>query len=381
MPLRAYTRRSASSPSTACWWQCGWAMAGIAASGRRRGACSPTRSSSSAKVATRRARRAAARVVGQQLRQVGAEHRRDRTVPAPPRARPRRAAATPSEWRSTRRAMPSCPVVCQVSPQQTQPSGSATSKPAASSTRTAACATSGVRWSLKVSGQSTTRPWAASGRGRGRQSRVKVRRASGGMPREGAMPAASVKSRRVRRERVTTLTSARQTRGQLEPQRQPAQRVVRQRAEAPAVMVVEELGLVAGHVHAGRAFRDAAAAGQAQVQRVTHVGRAPAVVGEARRPSSPGAAGPGRAWSAARRAWPGSWGTSAPRPGWRRSDRRRCSARPLSGSPRRPRLKACTGRGLQARRSGAARRSSVTAGAIDDDRAGLSTPLGSQMRD
>ncbi len=46
---------------------------------------------------------------------------------------------------ATRRATPSWPVEIQVSPQQTRPDGIVTSKPADSSTSTAARPTSGVR--------------------------------------------------------------------------------------------------------------------------------------------------------------------------------------------------------------------------------------------
>ncbi len=62
-----------------------------------------------------------------------------------------------------------------------------------------------------------------------------------------------------------------------EPARQPPQRVVRGRAAASGVVVVEELRLVRGHVDADRAVAAAALAGQAQVERVPDLRGAPAV--------------------------------------------------------------------------------------------------------
>ena len=65
-----------------------------------------------------------------------------------------------------------------------------------------------------------------------------------------------------------------------QPVRQPPEQVVAPRPEPAAVVLVEELRLVRRHVDAGRAVRPAAAAGEAQVERLAHVGRAPAVVRE-----------------------------------------------------------------------------------------------------
>jgi hypothetical protein len=59
--------------------------------------------------------------------------------------------------------------------------------------------------------------------------------------------------------------------GDVGPARQPAQRVVRARAQPAAVALVQHLGLVGGHVHAGRAVPRAALARQAQVQRLVHL--------------------------------------------------------------------------------------------------------------
>src|SRR5262249_57721154 len=59
--------------------------------------------------------------------------------------------------RNTRRAIPSWPVLTQVSPQQTGRGGSSTAYPAARSTRTAATATCGSKYRVNVSGNSTTR--------------------------------------------------------------------------------------------------------------------------------------------------------------------------------------------------------------------------------
>src|SRR5699024_1446815 len=57
---------------------------------------------------------------------------------------------------NTRRAMSSCPVENQVSPQQTLRFGSTTSNPACCSTRWAACNTTGVKWLLKRSEEHTS---------------------------------------------------------------------------------------------------------------------------------------------------------------------------------------------------------------------------------
>ncbi len=62
---------------------------------------------------------------------------------------------------------------------------------------------------------------------------------------------------------------------QSRPRGQPPQRVVRRRAQPPAVGLVQHLGLVGRHVDAGRAVRGAALAGQAQVEGLVHLGRAP----------------------------------------------------------------------------------------------------------
>ncbi len=85
-------------------------------------------------------------------------------------------------------------------------------------------------------------------------------------PREGAKPGEGVDQRCRTRPRHHP-----------EPHRQPPHRVVRGRTAPPGVVVVEELRLVRGHVDLHRAVRPAALAGQAQVQRVPDLGRAPAV--------------------------------------------------------------------------------------------------------
>ena len=288
---------------------------------------SPTPSSSSARVVTRRASAAARGSSGSSSGRSGPEHRgagrlqhHDRLVARQPGAA--------SVRRSTRRAVSSWPVVIQVSAAADRLRGTTTSKPAAASTRTAACATSGARWLLKVSGHSTTRP-----RSRGRPHRrpsivTPARERPRGEGRDGPLggdPGDERESRRVRRDASRAFASGRHPPGQPQPERQPAQRVVRARPEPPPVVVVQELRLVGGHVDPGRAVRDAAPAGQAEVQRVAHLGRAPALAAKGRRPPSPGAGARGRAWSAARRRWRGSWGTSAPTPGGRRSGRPRCS--------------------------------------------------------
>ena len=76
------------------------------------------------------------------------------------------------------------------------------------------------------------------------------------------------------RERVDR--SRRQGR-QPRPHRQPAHGVVRRRAQPPGVVVGEELGLVRGHVHVHGAVAATPLAGQAQVERLEHVLRPPAV--------------------------------------------------------------------------------------------------------
>ena len=75
------------------------------------------------------------------------------------------------------------------------------------------------------------------------------------------------------------------------PAGQPAERVVGRRAQPAAVGLVQDLGLVGGHVDAGRAVGRAALAGQAQVERLA-------------RPRVTPAAGPGVPLTA-------SWSTRA----------------------------------------------------------------------
>ncbi|RDI21095.1 hypothetical protein DEU38_11536 [Rhodococcus sp. AG1013] len=70
---------------------------------------------------------------------------------------------------------------------------------------------------------------------------------------------------------------ARRRGGRTGPQRQPSHRVVGQRTRPVPVVVVEELGLVGGHVDADGAVPFASLAGQAQIQGVADRGRAPAV--------------------------------------------------------------------------------------------------------
>ncbi len=126
-----------------------------------------------------------------------------------------------------------------------------------------------------------------------------------------------------------------------QPRRQPPQRVVHPRPPPTPVRVVEHLGLVGGHVHAGRAVGEAGPAGQAQVERLEHVGRAPAVrrqrprrhLLEQPRPAPGGVALlAGRPVAGAhRRRHPGGRCTSPPR----------CSARrPPADRRRRPRGRA-----------------------------------------
>ncbi len=70
----------------------------------------------------------------------------------------------------------------------------------------------------------------------------------------------------------------RERRGQPQPLRQPAEGVVRARADPAGVRAVQHLGLVGGHVGAGRAVAGARLAAQAEVQRPVHLGCGPAAV-------------------------------------------------------------------------------------------------------
>ena len=54
-----------------------------------------------------------------------------------------------------------------------------------------------------------------------------------------------------------------------------------ERPQTSPVVVVQELGLVGGHVHARRALRDAAATGEAEVERLAHLPGPPALLGQA----------------------------------------------------------------------------------------------------
>ena len=64
------------------------------------------------------------------------------------------------------------------------------------------------------------------------------------------------------------------------PAGQPAEGVVRRRTQLAAVRTVQHLRLVLRHVDAGRAVRRARLAGQAEVERLVHLGRRPAAADE-----------------------------------------------------------------------------------------------------
>ena len=184
-----------------------------------------------------------------------------------------------SDRRSTRRATPSCPVEIQVRPQHTGFDGSSTSNPAASSTATAACPICGASRFVNVSGHSThppplPRPAGGTPVEPGRERRR-------GEPRDLPLrrhPAEPFQQPGGSRRRDPVDRARRESR-EPGPHRQPAHRPVRgrPRPRPPRVVVMRELRLVRRHVHVDRAVRQAALAGQAQVERVTYLGRAPAV--------------------------------------------------------------------------------------------------------
>ncbi len=126
---------------------------------------------------------------------------------------------------------------------------------------------------MNVSGQSTTRrpvpadsgPAAEpAGERLGRERRQIAFLRDAGQPFQAGQPRAQVRQPGRRR-------------GQPGPERQVTHRVVRRRAQPPRVVVVQELGLVRRHVDADRAVALARLAGQAEIQRVAHLGRPPAV--------------------------------------------------------------------------------------------------------
>ena len=78
--------------------------------------------------------------------------------------------------------------------------------------------------------------------------------------------------------RIDETDAARDPPGAAQPAGQPPEEVVAPRPKPAAVPLVEDLGLVARHVDAGRAVGAAGAAGQAQVERIVDLRRAPAVL-------------------------------------------------------------------------------------------------------
>ena len=133
---------------------------------------------------------------------------------------------------------------------------------------------------MKVSGQST-HPAGAGPRRRRRPAAPPrpegLAWRTAGRPLRGSIPPSRL-PRRPAGGRPAALTSRGATGGRAQPSRQPAQRVVGGGPQPAPVVVVQELRLVRGHVDAHRAVAAAALAGQAQVERVVDLGRAPAVV-------------------------------------------------------------------------------------------------------
>ena len=227
MPSAAIAAWSASTPSSACWWQWTWTSArcpGATTAAARASACS---ASTSAKVRTPSASRAASGSSGSSS---GPSARRaavhDGSSPTTGTPAASHGSIVRRLRRSTRRAVSTWPVVVQVSAQQTVRGGSSTAYPRASSTATASAATAGSKWFVKVSGQRRRRgrasgvgtggrwrrragrrdrskvallqsDWcratllqspAATARAEGRPARVNGRRAIGGIARSGAIP-------------------------------------------------------------------------------------------------------------------------------------------------------------------------------------------------
>ena len=153
---------------------------------------------------------------------------------------------------------------------------------------------------LNVSGHSSTGPRGAAvcRSGRLRHHWVNDWPAKAGRSRAGSMPPSRLRVGASRRERVNALTRAGIRLATWAQDGQPAHRVVRPRPDASPVVVGEELGLVGGHVDADRAVGLAALAGQAEVQSIAHLGRAPAVVIESPRRPSRTAAELGPGWNA-----------------------------------------------------------------------------------
>ena len=187
------------------------------------------------------------------------------------------------------------------------PAGRRRASRRASITSTAARATEGWKELLNVSGHSTTSPRSPVPPGtRSANHCWKLCSANSGAVRCSSMPPARITSRSIPGVCRTAFTALGANGRDRRPQRQPAHRVVGQRAQPGLEVVEQELRLVGRHVDVDRAVGLAALAGQAEVQRVQHLLGAPAVP-RWRRPvscrrASRTAAGPG----------PGS---SAPPPG------------------------------------------------------------------
>ena len=129
---------------------------------------------------------------------------------------------------------------------------------------------------MKVSGQSSTRGRVGRGRFGGRAAAPPGAEGLGGEPREGAAgvdPGEALGDRGQARGGEEEVGQARGPGGEGGPAGQPAEAVVGGWAEAAAVGLVEDLGLVGGHVDAGRAVGGAALAGQAEVEGLADLGR------------------------------------------------------------------------------------------------------------
>ena len=173
---------------------------------------------------------------------------------------------------ATVRAMIRCawtswPVVIQVSPQQASSGITRAVSPADSRYRIAAWPLAGKKWSLKESAQIQTSGVCSVALGDGLPQRLPRERrdrpalvdAGGplGQPRHQAEPHHPVGERRDRS-------------GPIRPLREPAEEAVAARTAyaLDVVLLVQCLGLVRRHVHAGRAVRRAALAGEAEVERL-----------------------------------------------------------------------------------------------------------------
>ena len=188
-PARWRRAASRSHPTTATWWQCGWATTSTPS---RSGGSHPVASRCSARLRKREGSKERSSISWAASWRSRDRHDGSSTTTGRPSAPAPSSAA--SICVSDRAAASSWPVLKSVRPQQLRPSATRwTVAPAASSTRRAASATWGAKRSVKVSTHSTTSAPAGSGVPASRREET-GRDAGSGSGRRGSTPAARARA-------------------------------------------------------------------------------------------------------------------------------------------------------------------------------------------